>query len=201
MANYVKNLIRFSRNISQKKIDEVFQTVIGADKNGKLLFDFNVLIPMPESLNIESGPRTKQAMELYRAVQLSQKCLDEADREMYALGETACNNVKLYGFANWHDWRLANWETERNSFNVEIDKKKRRVSFCTSWSFPEAIAIALTKRFPGVDFIWDYADEDASHGAGELVYKEKKISAVDFDGGSNEAYQIYNNCWNNDDLY
>jgi len=115
MANYVKNMIHFSMGTYQKKIDELFQTVIVTDENNKLRFDFNKLIPMPESLNIESGSRTGQAMKLYRAVQLSQERVDEDKKELYALGEIACKNMEQYGFSNWYGWRIENWGTKWNS--------------------------------------------------------------------------------------
>ncbi len=252
MPNHVKNIIRFSENASQDKIDELFQTVVGVDKHDEPIFDFNALIPMPESLNIEAGSVTQQAIKLYRAMQLSQKCMDETaaekatrvykiaelfqkridkegnkiyilgqtscrdirkipellqryidndGKEIYALGKKACKNIEQYGYADWYDWRIANWGTKWNSYDVTINKDEREVAFHTAWSFPGPIAAALTERFPDVDFIWDYADEDAGYGTGEFMYEGGEISYIELDGGSDEAYQMYISCWDDHDLY
>ncbi len=44
-----------------------------------------------------------------------------------------------YGFDNWYDWRIANWDTKWNSYDVdvELDEMDRLyVSFLTAWSLP-----------------------------------------------------------------
>ncbi len=293
MANYVKNIICFSIDASQEKIDKLFKTVIGTDDNGEMIFDFNVLVPMPESLNIERDTRTKDAIKLYQTVNSLQKCVDSNNKEMstsgktdskktmkvrnvaqllqkcagmaspdetyaekamrvhkatqllyenvniydknihnflslvgsartiraykikelllelirtfdkekYALGETACKNVEQYGYADWYDWRNANWGTKWNSFNVSIDEEERKVFFSTAWSFPEPIASAIIKQFPDMEFTWDYADENVGYGTGEFVYEKGEAKHIEFDGGSDEAYQMYIRCWGDHNLY
>lgn len=54
MPNHVKNII------NMKGIKNL--PLFSIDKDGKKYFDFNKIIPMPESLNIESGTITEQAI-------------------------------------------------------------------------------------------------------------------------------------------
>jgi hypothetical protein len=54
--------------------------------------------------------------------------------------------IKEYGFDNWYDWRLANWDTKWNSYdvNVESDNEDQlHVSFFTAWSCPTSIYIRM----------------------------------------------------------
>ena len=45
----------------QKKINELLESIKGEET----LFDFNKVLPMPESLNIEAGSRTNNGLKSY----------------------------------------------------------------------------------------------------------------------------------------
>lgn len=61
MPNYVINKITF-RNLSEQ---EIFERFTSADENGKRYFDFNRIIPMPETLDICSGGVQDIAKQTY----------------------------------------------------------------------------------------------------------------------------------------
>ncbi|MCX4357986.1 MAG: hypothetical protein OSJ43_17505, partial [Oscillospiraceae bacterium] len=46
----------------QNRIDELLKSVKGKDS----VLDFNKIIPMPESLNIEAGSRTERGLKAYK---------------------------------------------------------------------------------------------------------------------------------------
>ena len=46
----------------QSRIDELLESIKGEETD----FDFNRVIPMPESLNIEAGSRTENGLKAYR---------------------------------------------------------------------------------------------------------------------------------------
>lgn len=55
------------------------------------------------------------------------------------------HNISAYGFANWYDWRVANWGTKWDigldsdlDNRAKIDNGSFTVSFCSAWSPPEA---------------------------------------------------------------
>lgn len=68
MPNHVKNIVKF--NCDNEKLLEILLK-IQYDNNGENqeyglgTIDFNKIIPMPESLKIEKGSRTDDAIELY----------------------------------------------------------------------------------------------------------------------------------------
>lgn len=63
MPNWVANKL----TIEGENSEEVLNSLLSEDKEekGKLYFDFNKIIPMPEELNIISGTITDQCMALY----------------------------------------------------------------------------------------------------------------------------------------
>ncbi len=60
MPNYVINKLHLSGE--QSRIDELLKSVKGEEST----IDFNKIIPMPESLNIESGSRTYNGLKAYK---------------------------------------------------------------------------------------------------------------------------------------
>ena len=52
MPNYVRNILQI--NATPEKIEEVFKTIQSNTDSDQLL-DFNKIIPMPKSLEIEAG--------------------------------------------------------------------------------------------------------------------------------------------------
>lgn len=75
MPNYVRNIV---------KMEGIAKLPLFTVENGKMCFDFNKVIPMPESLNIESGSITDEAIIYY----VTDKCtlplraIGETDREL-----------------------------------------------------------------------------------------------------------------------
>ena len=70
----------------------------------------------------------------------------------------------------WYDWRLANWDTKWDCYDVEVtddDPECTEIQFETAWSPPEAICHALREQYPDVSISWFY-DEPGCEIAGYL---------------------------------
>jgi len=70
----------------------------------------------------------------------------------------------------WYDWRLANWDTKWDCYDVEVtddDPDQFEVEFNTAWSPPEAICSALKEQYPDLAISWFY-DEPGCEIAGYL---------------------------------
>jgi hypothetical protein len=79
MPNHVRSVIHIDKTASNKSdVEALFATVFSTDDQGNLYFDFNKLIWMPESLNIESGTNTDTGIALYKAI-LRVNSLPETD--------------------------------------------------------------------------------------------------------------------------
>ena len=70
----------------------------------------------------------------------------------------------------WYDWRLANWDTKWDAYEVTVDDEdpdQLEVTFHTAWSPPEAVCHALREQYPDVSISWFY-DEPGCELAGYL---------------------------------
>lgn len=126
MPNHVENIISLSGN--EQEIQRMLKR-IKSDMFGVGTVDFDKIIPMPESLNIESGTRTDRGLRAYRdfievytfgrSAKDALKALEDIPekseeiflrqrtdirREEWALGKTAWNNIRQYGAPTWYDW-------------------------------------------------------------------------------------------------
>lgn len=94
---------------------------------------------------------------------------------------------KKCGYADWYEWRMKNWGSEWNANcresldNVRIVKGPVKKSyqmaypFLTPWTVPQPIPKALSKRFPGVTFRLQYADEDEGANTGFVEYENGRL--------------------------
>jgi len=71
----------------------------------------------------------------------------------------------------WYSWRLANWGTKWDAYEVEIDDSEMHygfeVSFDTAWSPPEEICYAIKDQFDDLCVSW-FFDEPGMEVAGYL---------------------------------
>ena len=70
----------------------------------------------------------------------------------------------------WYDWRLANWDTKWDAYDVHIvddDPDQLEVEFETAWSPPEAICHQIREDYPDLSVSWFY-DEPGCEIAGYL---------------------------------
>jgi len=72
MPNHVKNILRYSGSIAQVQRMRTFvqnqKTTEDGSPGEEMPFSFQKIIPMPESLNIEAGSRTDDALRYYLAL-------------------------------------------------------------------------------------------------------------------------------------
>ena len=70
----------------------------------------------------------------------------------------------------WYDWRLANWDTKWDCYDVEVlddDPENLEIGFNTAWSPPEAICNQIREDYPDLSVSWFY-DEPGVEIAGYL---------------------------------
>ena len=70
----------------------------------------------------------------------------------------------------WYDWRLQNWDTKWDAYDVEVideDPDCIEIQFDTAWSPPEAICSAMREQYPDLAISWFY-DEPGCEIAGDL---------------------------------
>lgn len=195
MPNHVENIITLKGD--EKKISEMLKAIQN-DDYGLGTVDFNKIIPMPESLNIEAGSRTDRGLKLYKEfiseclfdcretdiLKISADTLAESEKSYlskqkeidsaeWKLGKTAWNNIQKYGAPTWYEWRINNWGTKWGAYGYAKGtdySKSEDLQFQTAWSAPNPILRKLSEMYPDITFEHAWADEDIGQNCGRKIY-------------------------------
>lgn len=205
MPNHIANVIKM------KGIKNL--PLFSKAEKGTEYFDFNKLIPMPESLNIASGSledvaieavMRKLSHELYSFLKKDyRKMTDEefswrshgkSEDELAKIGLQYISNKVLYGATTWYDWCIANWGTKWNAYGFEF-RDDDTIKFETAWSCPEPVLQKLAEMYPNIIIEHWWADEDCGSNSGYKTYGNGEVNG-DYDTQcSSDAYEHYVFCW------
>lgn len=197
----------------QKRIDDLLKSVKGEDS----VLDFNKIIPMPESLNIECGSRTDRGLKAYKDfvyvytfAGTEEKDLlnipkekeaaflrvrQDIRRDEWELGRTAFQNEQKYGAPTWYQWAVAAWGTKWSAYNAEI-VEDNTIMFNTAWSRAMPVIQNLAENFPDIKFEYCWADEDLGVNTGTAEFENGEIIHDEFfEPQSKEAYELAAELW------
>ena len=166
--------------------------------------DFNKVVEMPESLDLESNSLVEMAIknslqmgfhenELVRFLEVANREkskspleLNDKDWNDYISG---LNNVRKYGFINWYEWSIENWGTKWNSYSCE--KLEDNVfQFETAWSAVPNLIEKISLRYPTISILYEWSDEDIGSNCGYSHYLNGEIDLIKIKSGSKEAYEM-----------
>lgn len=189
MPNHVTNFIELIGD--EEKIAELKER-FKQDGYGLGTLDFNKIIPMPEALKIECGSRQHNGMKKYIDFvkkytddihahgitgEVERRYLEEypggIDPEEWELGKKSFNNLVLYGADTWYDWSCNNWGTKWNAYGYDtgVDYNVgNKLWFETAWCAPIPILFALSKMYPDIKFVHEFASEDMGCHVGICTY-------------------------------
>ena len=223
MPNHVENIITLQGD--EKKIREMLEAIQNDDL-GLGTIDFNKIIPMPESLNIEAGSRTNNGLQLYK--EFISECLFEnrktdilnisaADLEKsekaylnthsdikldeWELGKTAWNNIQNYGVPTWYEWSINNWGTKWNAYGYDEDtdySENDNLWFQTAWSAPHSILQKLSEMYSDITFEHEWADEDLGANCGRKIYRNGECTEEYYPESQKEAIEFACRIWDYD---
>jgi hypothetical protein len=174
MPNHCTNLLSCT---SGKTIGSIIKPYLTED--GKRI-DFNKIVPMPERIH-------KTTLEI--PILLDAEKQEAWEKEQEILQE---QNLKDYGYKNWYDWSVANWDTKWNAYSCYTLEDESLtledlsdIGFQTAWSPPINVIRELAK-LTGESLRMSYYDEGWMFG-GEYL--------VDADGSeSDNCYDDIDNC-------
>lgn len=204
MANDVRHRLTLV-NASEaeiKKFNELFH------KDGDFI-SLNKIIPMPESLQIESGSRSSRAEEIINSADPDKALADYLSemREKRHYTDEDCQefkefvgkvkyNLDNYGFTTWYDWSIQNWGTKWDTYDgCSIDDTS--CEFSTAWSTPFPAMVALSKMLPDCEIEVEFADEDYGHNCGRYTLKNGEIESSYLPDGE-EALMFSLDIWGED---
>ncbi len=198
------------------RIDELLKSVKGKDS----VLDFNRIIPMPESLNIEAGSRTEKGLKAYKDFiyvytfagteqknllnipkekeEIFLRARQDIRRDEWELGKAAFQNKQKYGAATWYEWARSNWGTKWSAYNAEIGEDNT-ITFNTAWSRAMPVIQKLAENFPDLKFEYCWADEDLGVNTGMAEFENGEVTFDEFyNAHSRGAYELAAELWNLD---
>lgn len=190
MPNHVRNQIEFHGD--QENINKV----LGLIKGEEDYISFNKIVPMPESLQINSSSDNDIAMLCYLSNKMEVP-FEELDKhylshitnmfdsnwastlyyerlpnrkedfdKLYELGKACCENIKHYGHTDWYGWCRDYWGTKWDAYDTYI--YENIIEFNTAWSCPIPVLDKLAEICYEYDvcFTGKWADEDMGSNVG-----------------------------------
>lgn len=194
MPNWVYNEVRIA---GDRGLLEEVRVFLRGDEGE---FDFNKLIPEPKELLQFDSPLGRDEVIKYVATHISLKNapFPESDLEE---AKQALSNVRKYGARDWYDWRCDHWGTKWNTANAYSDFVNGELvyHFETAWSLAEPILQALFNKYPNLEFVWEfheenectYLDEDCEEWTETWhIVQSCDISPSDLEDGSDRPYIV-----------
>ena len=193
MPNHVTNIIALSGD--KDKIHAMLEAIQN-EEYGVGSVDFNKILPMPESLNIEAGSSTDKGLKAYRGFvevytlggtinmdklkdipaeseEIFLRQRTDIDRKDWQLGKTAWNNIQNYGAPTWYEWAIQNWGTKWGAYGYDSGmelSEDGNLWFQTAWSAPHPILEKLSELYPEITMEHKWADEDIGANCGQRTY-------------------------------
>lgn len=196
MPNHVTNYIKISGET--KRIKELMEAV-KYDDIGPGSLDFSKVIPKPSSLDIECGSNTDKGLKAYRdfisvyTLEGTRKDLDllsinpaaeerflkertDIDKDVFALGKQAYQNIIMYGAPTWYEWSINNWGTKWNAYgyvekmDMSVLTESNTLWMNTAWAAPHPVILKLSQMYPDLSLEHEWADEDIGHNCGRKTY-------------------------------
>jgi hypothetical protein len=137
------------------------RTFLHLIKSERQPLDFHSIIPAPEIIRC--------AIKGFSAIGpgwQEQYFIDETHRPRDFTPEEE-KELDALGYRSWVDWSFANWGTNKNAFDVELDESTVGlgyvvIDFDTAWSPPVHILERLRDMFPDIAFSCEWFTEDES---------------------------------------
>lgn len=200
MPNHITNIVEF--DCTNEEFLEIAE-FLRAEEEPLGSVDFNKLIPMPSSLDVESRFNKDGMIGAYKKFLKYRGDDNDITLEKYAnkhdikyndllLGEQYYENEKRYGAADWYDWRIKNWGSKWNAYDTTpIYNDSKILRFCTAWNCVMPVIMELSRQFPDIIISYGWADENIGYNVGSCVIVDgnflKSFTPV---GGSKMAYEL-----------
>lgn len=193
MPNHVVNVLQI--NGTPEQVQLVRETIRGDEdadgRNAPRLVDFEKIVPMPESLDIKDGIEAMAVRYETEGARHPSDDLHERPGFDQVIYEQCLENVRLHGHATWHGWCRANWGTKWNAY-TQVEREPHIIEFQTAWNMPHKFMQMLAARFPEVEFVVKFADEDIGRNCGIATYRGGVLASLeDPDDPTAFAYELH----------
>ncbi|MCM1556924.1 MAG: hypothetical protein NC087_05260 [Anaeroplasma bactoclasticum] len=128
----------------------------------------------------------------------------KTEQDILNYGKRAVDNVLEYGYQDWYDWRIHNWNTKWDACNTNYypDEDPTTIYFQTAWSDVRNLIRELSRQHPQNTFQYSFAEEQMGYYCGFAHYKNgKTLQNFEYDDYSKEAYEQSFALWGEDENY
>ena len=111
----------------------------------------------------------------------------------YKEGFTTAKQKELaaQGIPDWFTWNITNWGACRNSLDCKRGEKENEFVFETVWSGVPKLMSELSAQNKGIEFAYEFADEDPGFHCAAYKFLDGEITYIDEpEYGSKEAHEI-----------
>jgi hypothetical protein len=209
MPNHIQNRLKIIGTPEQ--VREVLNFLAG----DKSRIDFEKIKPMPEGLKICAGSLGEVGMMVgaesfslediskkWEALNRFMRLNDSKKEEAIKLGKLYAENVQKYGYPTWYEWSIEHWGTKWNAYQTPDERDTDdTIYFQTAWSGVPELIQEVSKKFPGVELNYHWADEDTGSNVGQCKIKCGEIWSKTIDCQCREAYELAFELWPEDQEY
>ena len=100
-------------------------------------------------------------------------------KTMEDVGKAYIDNILEYGHDTWYEWCVHNWGTKWNAAECTIGDNC--LEFETAWDPSIPITVELSKRFPSLKFIHEWADEGLYQCGKSEIYNGIETEFINFE--------------------
>lgn len=168
---------------------------------------FNSLLPFPDDLKGLSSPvnimTQDEIDELWSEwnERKSQGKLGEFEKN-YPIGlgltrERSEELISKYGTCDWYDWRVCNWGTKWNCYDVTEwsvnengDTASATIYYETAWSPATALWLKVSTEYPNCEFYHEYADEGGMFLGTETIVNGEILKEEKIDWDSDDGIEL-----------
>ena len=180
--------------------------IFSKNAEGKDFFDFEKIIPVPESLWVSESSFLNKKIEIavdkilsylnqnYNVPASKYYVGVEASSDDEKEGAEYVRNIVLYGYPTWYGFCHRKWGTTRNSWDTKIVDDDT-IMFTSSCYTPLPLIKKLAADHPELEFHLSYADDYAGDNCGTAYFhgREERINAIP--DGSEESFDMYMRIW------
>ena len=199
MPNHVTNRLRINGTPEQvQTVREAIKGVWKKEPDTPRPLDFEKLIPMPETLDVTSGSESTVAQweagykdHRGRTAYKPPAHVIERANANRELVDKIKENIRVHGYPTWYEWAIAKWGTKWNAYS-QTEIEPNLIQFDTAWSCPIPVLEVLAAKFPEVEFVCEFADEDIGSNQGTLTFRNGElIERTEAQGNKNRRLFAY----------
>ena len=162
---------------AKKQLKELVELIKSTKlKNTQEIKLLQLLFPMPDELNIDSGAATSFGEAVIMSTKFDDhtkidiinnypwaKDMSRDDLIIHLVetkeanlenGQKVIDNKKLYGCETWYEWRVKNWGTKWDIliYEMKLSNKRIKINGDTAWSPPVSAFVEISKKFNLLNF-------------------------------------------------